>query len=61
MQAEGLKVDYDRLPVTDEQAPIPGMFSRIEQRVSAALTKSSKAGLTMNCQMGKYFPLVVWL
>ncbi|GAA6009259.1 hypothetical protein JCM11491_004248 [Sporobolomyces phaffii] len=53
MQAEGLKVDYDRLPVTDEQAPIPGMFSRIEQRVSAALTRSNKAGLTMNCQMGR--------
>ncbi|GAA5932545.1 uncharacterized protein JCM15063_001257, partial [Sporobolomyces koalae] len=51
MQAEGLKVDYDRLPVTDEQSPIPGVFSRIEQRVSAALSKSSKAGLTMNCQM----------
>lgn len=53
MAAEGLKVDYDRLPVSDEQTPIPGVFSRIEQRVSAALTKSNKAGLAMNCQMGE--------
>lgn len=54
MQSEGLKVDYDRFPVTDETAPIPGIFSRIEQRVSAALTKSGKASLTMNCQMGEH-------
>ncbi|GAA6059315.1 hypothetical protein JCM10212_005895 [Sporobolomyces blumeae] len=53
MQSEGLLVDYDRLPVTDEQSPIPGVFSRIEQRVSAALSKPGKAGLTMNCQMGR--------
>ncbi|GAA5942648.1 hypothetical protein JCM1841_006801 [Sporobolomyces salmonicolor] len=53
MEAEGLKVDYDRLPVTDEQSPIPGVFSRIEQRVSAALSRSDKTGLAMNCQMGR--------
>ncbi|GAA5906325.1 uncharacterized protein JCM6883_005515 [Sporobolomyces salmoneus] len=53
MQSEGLKVDYDRLPVTDETAPIPGIFSRIEQRCSAALIESNKATLTMNCQMGR--------
>ncbi|POY76292.1 hypothetical protein BMF94_0487 [Rhodotorula taiwanensis] len=55
MQQEGLKVDYDRLPVTDEQAPIPGIFSRIEQRVSSALSGRDKqhVGCAWNCQMGR--------
>ncbi|KAG0660956.1 hypothetical protein C6P46_004229 [Rhodotorula mucilaginosa] len=55
MQKEGLRVDYERLPVTDEQAPIPGIFSRIEQRVSTALTGRDKenVGCAWNCQMGK--------
>ncbi|GAA5911266.1 hypothetical protein JCM6882_004080 [Rhodosporidiobolus microsporus] len=63
MQSEGFKVDYDRLPVTDEQAPIPGIFSRIEQRVSSALVtrKEGDAGgegiekvsFGWNCQMGR--------
>ncbi|KAK4703550.1 hypothetical protein P7C70_g2674, partial [Phenoliferia sp. Uapishka_3] len=38
MRSEGLNVDYARLPVTDEQAPIPGVYSTIEERVSDALT-----------------------
>ncbi|GAA5953720.1 hypothetical protein JCM8115_004129 [Rhodotorula mucilaginosa] len=55
MQKEGLRVDYERLPVTDEQAPIPGIFSRIEQRVSTALTGRDKenVGCAWNCQMGR--------
>ncbi|GAA6022381.1 hypothetical protein JCM10207_004746 [Rhodosporidiobolus poonsookiae] len=60
MQTEGYKVDYDRLPVTDEQAPIPGIFSRIEQRVSNALVhhggkaeEREKVSFGWNCQMGR--------
>lgn len=43
------------IAVTDEQAPIPGIFSRIEQRVSTALTGRDKenVGCAWNCQMGK--------
>uniref|UniRef100_A0A0K3CRK6 BY PROTMAP: gi/472580415/gb/EMS18219.1/ metal ion binding protein [Rhodosporidium toruloides NP11] gi/647403677/emb/CDR49761.1/ RHTO0S32e00298g1_1 [Rhodosporidium toruloides] n=1 Tax=Rhodotorula toruloides TaxID=5286 RepID=A0A0K3CRK6_RHOTO len=55
MQDEGFQVDYDRLPVTDEQAPIPGIFSRIEQRVTGALSgrDKEKVGCAWNCQMGR--------
>ncbi|GAA5990599.1 hypothetical protein JCM11641_007799 [Rhodosporidiobolus odoratus] len=63
MQKEGFKVDYDRLPVTDEQAPIPGIFSRLEQRVSSALEPRREGradgegresvSFTTSCQMGR--------
>jgi hypothetical protein len=51
MRAEGFRVDYERLPVTDEQAPIPRVFSRLEERVSSALRRED-ASLVFNCQMG---------
>ncbi|BGP13466.1 hypothetical protein JCM10213v2_001386 [Rhodosporidiobolus nylandii] len=59
MQKEGFRVDYARLPVTDEQAPLPGVFTAIEQRVSSALTLPSDSSEEMrvsfgwNCQMGR--------
>lgn len=57
MKDEGFLVNYARLPVTDEQAPIPGVFSRLEQRVSDALKSRSKdepgVHLVFNCQMGR--------
>ncbi|KAK4050677.1 hypothetical protein OIV83_003403 [Microbotryomycetes sp. JL201] len=54
MREEGIKVEYERLPVTDEQAPIPGVYSRIEERVSIALTRNSDdIGFVFNCQMGR--------
>ncbi|KAG0151897.1 hypothetical protein CROQUDRAFT_36078 [Cronartium quercuum f. sp. fusiforme G11] len=58
MKSEGFVVDYARLPVTDEQAPIPGVFSRLEQRVRGALNSSLERGdggahLVFNCQMGR--------
>jgi hypothetical protein len=40
MQDQGYKVDYERLPVTDEQAPIPGVFAQLEARVESALQLS---------------------
>ncbi|CEH15574.1 hypothetical protein CBOM_03871 [Ceraceosorus bombacis] len=49
--AEGYRVDYARIPVTDEQAPVPAVFSQLESRVQLALrTDSSPA---FNCQMGR--------
>lgn len=51
MKAEGYKVDYRRLPVTDEQAPIPQTYSMIESRVHTALKHN--AALAFNCQMGR--------
>jgi hypothetical protein len=43
--------------VTDEQAPIPGVFSRLEQRVTRALKSIPEqdlaAHLVFNCQMGR--------
>jgi hypothetical protein len=46
MKKAGLRVDYERLPVTDEQAPIPNVYSRIEERVTAALQlKDEDVGL----------------
>jgi len=57
MKEEGYLVDYARLPVTDEQAPIPGVFSRLEQRVTRALNSIPEqelaAHLVFNCQMGR--------
>lgn len=52
MRQEGLHVDYERLPVTDEQAPIPGVYTRIEERVSNALRgNADNTGFVFNCQM----------
>ena len=52
MIAEGYKLDYARLPVTDEQAPIPRVFARLEERVASALQHESVA-MAFNCQMGR--------
>ena len=41
--------------VTDEQSPIPGVFSRIERRMSSALTTArdkENFSAAWNCQMG---------
>lgn len=52
MYDQGYKVDYARLPVTDEQAPIPGVFAKLEERVEAAL-HHSEVSMAFNCQMGR--------
>lgn len=48
----GYRVNYARLPVTDEQAPIPRVFARLEERVEAAL-KHQEVAMAFNCQMGR--------
>lgn len=52
MKDLGYKLDYARLPVTDEQAPIPGVFARLEERVESAL-QHSEVAMAFNCQMGR--------
>ncbi|KAI9265662.1 inositol hexakisphosphate-domain-containing protein [Helicostylum pulchrum] len=47
---EGYQVDYLRIPITDEQAPIPDVFDQLIDR-----TKAAHVGVDMlyNCQMGR--------
>ncbi|KAK0547224.1 hypothetical protein OC845_004211 [Tilletia horrida] len=49
--SEGFRVDYARLAITDEQAPIPDVFSQLEARVELAL--ASESVCVFNCQMGR--------
>ncbi|KAK0535009.1 hypothetical protein OC835_002504 [Tilletia horrida] len=49
--SEGFRVDYARLAITDEQAPIPDVFSQLENRVQLALDTGSAC--VFNCQMGR--------
>ncbi|CAD6922391.1 hypothetical protein CF336_g6584 [Tilletia laevis] len=49
--SEGYRVDYARLAITDEQAPIPDVFSHLEHRVQLAL--DTGAACVFNCQMGR--------
>ncbi|EPQ26302.1 uncharacterized protein PFL1_06237 [Pseudozyma flocculosa PF-1] len=51
VQREGFKVDYARLAITDEQAPVPAVFSQLEARVIKALQTGSAC--VFNCQMGR--------
>ncbi|KAI0330242.1 hypothetical protein GY45DRAFT_1323965 [Cubamyces sp. BRFM 1775] len=53
MVKEGYKVDYDRVAVTDEQAPLPGALSQLLQRVRSGLQSSEPADFIFNCQMGR--------
>lgn len=47
---EGYQVDYLRIPITDEQAPIPDVFDQLISR-----TKEANKGVDVlyNCQMGR--------
>lgn len=47
---EGYQIDYLRIPITDEQAPIPDVFDQLISR-----TKNASAGVDVlyNCQMGR--------
>lgn len=52
MIKDGLRLDYARLPVTDEQAPMPRVFARLEERVNAA-SQHPEVAMAFNCQMGR--------
>ncbi|KAJ4477327.1 inositol hexakisphosphate-domain-containing protein [Lentinula aciculospora] len=48
---EGFKIDYDRVAITDEQAPLPGALTQLLDRVR---TNMAEAGdFIFNCQMGR--------
>jgi len=47
---EGYQVDYLRIPITDEQAPIPDVFDQLVTRLQGANTG---VDVLFNCQMGR--------
>ncbi|CDO71831.1 hypothetical protein BN946_scf184939.g55 [Trametes cinnabarina] len=53
MVKEGYKVDYDRVAVTDEQAPLPGALSQLLMRVRTGLQSGQTVDFVFNCQMGR--------
>ncbi|EJU05109.1 hypothetical protein DACRYDRAFT_93438 [Dacryopinax primogenitus] len=48
---EGYRVNYARIPITDEQAPLPDGFTQLVDRVETALVDGDE--LIFNCQMGR--------
>ncbi|KAI9439769.1 inositol hexakisphosphate-domain-containing protein [Lactarius indigo] len=51
MEKEGYKIDYGRVAITDEQAPLPGALSQLLERVTS--TYDSTGDFIFNCQMGR--------
>ncbi|KAJ7822077.1 inositol hexakisphosphate-domain-containing protein [Mycena olivaceomarginata] len=51
MKTEGFKIDYGRIAVTDEQAPLPDALSQLFDRVKSGLTQAGD--FVFNCQMGR--------
>ncbi|WVQ79454.1 hypothetical protein IAT38_001552 [Cryptococcus sp. DSM 104549] len=49
--AEGYKVDYMRVAITDEQAPLPATLQVLVDRVAQGLKEETD--LVFNCQMGR--------
>ncbi|KAG2217368.1 hypothetical protein INT45_012238 [Circinella minor] len=47
---QGYQVDYLRIPITDEQAPIPDVFDQLIRRVQDA---NAGVDVLFNCQMGR--------
>ncbi|KXS15115.1 hypothetical protein M427DRAFT_112131 [Gonapodya prolifera JEL478] len=47
---EGYKIDYLRVPITDEQAPIPDVFDILLERL---MKRNQNADPIFNCQMGR--------
>ncbi|KAF8577784.1 hypothetical protein K439DRAFT_1417887 [Ramaria rubella] len=48
---EGYRVNYARIPITDEQAPLPSALSQLLERVNSSLNDAGD--LVFNCQMGR--------
>ncbi|KAF8492621.1 inositol hexakisphosphate-domain-containing protein [Russula emetica] len=51
MAREGYKIDYGRIAITDEQAPLPGALSQLLERVTSVY--ESAEDFIFNCQMGR--------
>ncbi|KAI8809960.1 inositol hexakisphosphate-domain-containing protein [Cladochytrium replicatum] len=50
IEAEGFRVNYLRIPVTDEQTPIPDVFNQLVDRL---LNINNQTDVLFNCQMGR--------
>ncbi|KAI9473878.1 MAG: inositol hexakisphosphate-domain-containing protein [Benjaminiella poitrasii] len=50
IRSEGYQVNYLRIPITDEQAPIPDVFDQLIHRMAEA---NQGADVIFNCQMGR--------
>ncbi|EPQ54220.1 hypothetical protein GLOTRDRAFT_116807 [Gloeophyllum trabeum ATCC 11539] len=48
---EGYKINYDRVAITDEQAPLPDALSQLYDRIRTGL--SNAGDFVFNCQMGR--------
>ncbi|KAJ3760289.1 inositol hexakisphosphate-domain-containing protein [Lentinula raphanica] len=48
---EGFKIDYDRVAITDEQAPLPDALTQLLNRVRTNLAEAGD--FIFNCQMGR--------
>ncbi|KAJ7168617.1 inositol hexakisphosphate-domain-containing protein [Mycena filopes] len=51
MKKEGFNIDYGRIAVTDEQAPLPDALSQLFDRVTAGMSEAGD--FVFNCQMGR--------
>ncbi|KAF7295972.1 hypothetical protein MKEN_01411800 [Mycena kentingensis (nom. inval.)] len=51
MKREGFKIDYGRIAITDEQAPLPDALSQLFERVQSNLP--TVGDFVFNCQMGR--------
>ncbi|THH21421.1 hypothetical protein EW146_g157 [Bondarzewia mesenterica] len=51
MAEEGFNIDYGRIAITDEQAPLPGALSQLLERVKSGYSKAGD--FIFNCQMGR--------
>ncbi|KAJ7249237.1 inositol hexakisphosphate-domain-containing protein [Mycena haematopus] len=51
MKKEGFKIDYGRIAITDEQAPLPDALSQLFDRVKSGFAQAGD--FVFNCQMGR--------
>ncbi|KAJ7285370.1 inositol hexakisphosphate-domain-containing protein, partial [Mycena rebaudengoi] len=51
MAKEGFNIDYGRIAITDEQAPLPDALSLLFDRIKSGLTQAGD--FVFNCQMGR--------
>ncbi|KAM6504289.1 Inositol hexakisphosphate domain containing protein [Amanita muscaria] len=51
VRKEGYKLNYGRVAITDEQAPLPGALAQILERIRAGFSQTGD--FIFNCQMGR--------
>ncbi|KAF9453485.1 hypothetical protein P691DRAFT_780955 [Macrolepiota fuliginosa MF-IS2] len=51
IKKEGYRIDYGRVAITDEQAPLPAALSQLLDRVQSGLSQAGD--FIFNCQMGR--------